>query len=257
MIDMRGYFTHSDYPILVEKFEASFDKERLNCDDYWFVFTDLQKTIANNRCPICEVELNIYPNKTNSATLDHFKPKSQERYPKLKCDPKNYVLMCSLCNNTYKKDEFPLYSSNDENNGKALLMNLTEEDPLYFFELIFRQTNKGGVLELKRNSQNIKKNKNLYDYQRSQKMINLFGLGNCHKNIHPNDNPDETIKECRIEILTKHYTTFIEFAKAYKEYNDSNNKKPLALIMKQKNRIKELKKYGFYQFIINHQYRIQ
>ena len=43
MIDMRSYFTHSDYLSTVENFKNSFNKIKLNCDDSWFVFTDLQR----------------------------------------------------------------------------------------------------------------------------------------------------------------------------------------------------------------------
>jgi len=247
MIDMHSYFTHKAYPCMVKKFKNSFDEEKLDCDDYWFTFTDLQKKISNNKCPICEVELNEFPNKINSATLDHFKPKDQDKYPHLKCEPENYLLMCSLCNNTYKKNYFPLYISNDEYNGKALLMNPTQENPLDYFELIFKQSTQGGILELKRKS-TIPKNS--YKYKVCETMIKLFGLGYCHKNIHPNDNPNKEIRECRIDILSKHYTTFIELAKA------RENKKSLALFFKDENRVNELRKYGFFDFVIKNQFRI-
>ncbi len=244
MIDMRGYFTHRAYPCVVDKFKASFDANRLNCDDYWFAFTDLQKKISHNKCPICEVELTHIPNKTNTATLDHFRPKARGMYPHLKCEADNYILMCSLCNSTYKKDEFPLIEN------KPLLFNPTEKDPLDFFELAFRQTEQGGVLELKRKA-NIPKNS--YQYKRCETMIKLFGLGYCYKDIHPNDKPNKNIKECRIDILTKHYNTFIELAKAI---NDKN-KKAMALILKNKNRSDELKKYGFFNFIMKKQFSIK
>jgi len=244
MIDMCEYFTHRAYPCVVEKFEDSFDKTRLNCDEYWFAFTDLQKKISYNKCPICEVELTDIPNKTNTATLDHFRPKSKEMYPQLKCDPQNYILMCSLCNSTYKKDEFPVLGD------KPLLFNPTEEDPLDFFELAFRQTEQGGVLELKRKVNILKSS---YQYKRCETMIKLFGLGYCYKDIHPNDKPTQYTKECRIDILTKHYSVFIELAKAI---NDKN-KKAMALIFKNKNRSDLLRKYGFFNFIMKKQFSIK
>ncbi|HIP12581.1 MAG TPA: hypothetical protein EYG73_07675 [Arcobacter sp.] len=237
MIDMRGYFTHRAYPCVVDKFKKSFDESQLNCDDYWFSFTDLQRKISNNKCPICEVELSGYPNKTNTATLDHFKPKAQNMYPQLKCEPKNYILMCSLCNSTYKEDKFPLL---DE---RPLLFNPTEEDPLDFFELAFRYSGQGGILELKRES-NISKGS--YTYKRCEAMIKMFGLGYCDKDIHPNDE----VKKCRIDILTKHYGMFIELAKA------RSSKKSLAHFFKDKNRVNELKKYGFFRFIMKEQFSI-
>ena len=67
MIDMRGFFTHRAYPCIVDEFKASFEETKVNCNDYWFAFTDLQRTISNNKCPICEVELSEYSNKTNTA----------------------------------------------------------------------------------------------------------------------------------------------------------------------------------------------
>jgi hypothetical protein len=246
MIDMREYCSHKDYNYLVVNFQGHFNKDKLNCDDYWFVFKDLQNKISNNKCPICEVELSDYPNKDNTATLDHFRPKANNMYPHLKCEPQNYILMCSLCNSTYKKDNFPLVddlkrATDDE---EPLLLNPIEEDPLDFFELAFRQTQSGGILELKRKD-TIPKNS--YEYKRCERMIKMFGLGYCNKYIHPSDEA----KNCRVEILTKHYTIFIEFAKARK------NKKTLALFLRDKNRITELKKYGFFRFIIKEQFTLK
>ena len=243
MIDMRDSFTHNEYLNSVDNFKSSFDEKKLNCDDYWSIFTKLQIKISHNKCPICEVELVSIPNKTNTATLDHFKPKAEDKYPELKCEPKNYLLMCSLCNNTYKKDEFPLFES------KPLLFNPTKESPLDYFELAFRYSPKGGILELKRKP-NISKDS--HKYKVCEKMIKLFGLGYCHKDIHPNDKPNKNTKECRVDILTKHYSTFIELAKAI----NSKNKKAYALILRNKNKKKELEKYGFYNFIMQKQFTI-
>jgi len=242
MIDMRSYFTHKDYIYIVDKFNTSFDEDKLNCDDYWYIFTDLQKKISNNKCPICEVELSKHPNKPNTATLDHFRPKAENMYPHLKCTPTNYILMCSLCNSTYKKDKFPMLGE------KPLLFNPTEEDPLDFFELVFRYSDRGGILELKRRN-DIPKDSDKYKI--CETMIKIFGLGYCYKDIHPNDNPNKEVKECRIDILTEHYTTFIELAKA------RSDKKSLALFFKNKNRINKLKKYGFFRFIMKNQFSIK
>lgn len=259
MIDMRSLFSQHDYQSVVQKFKES------SCD--WSVFQDIHKRISNNRCPICEVELNTKPNTPYSSTIDHFRPKAQGMYEGLKCEPRNYILMCGLCNERYKKSKFPLFDESkrafnaknigDVQDEEPLLINPIEEDPLDFFELSFRQTDRGGILELKRNPQKIEKDKNDYAYQRTQEMIKLFGLGNCHKDIHPKEEVmiEDTaisVQECRIDILTKHYTTFIELAKAV---NDKN-KKAFALIMSNKNRKKEFEQYGFYQFIMKKQFRI-
>jgi len=248
MIDMRNYFTHPDYFSIKDNFEKSFDKLKLNCDEHWSVFTTLQQKISNNKCPICEVGLTNIPNKPNTATLDHFRPKSDNMYPKLKCEPKNYILMCSLCNSTYKKDDFPLLDDSKKTtvDEKPLLFNPTEEDPLDFFELVFKQTPTGGLLELKRKSDI---SKDSYKYKICETMIKTFGLGYCHKYNHPH----ETIKKCRIGILAHHYITFIELAQAIA----TKNKKATALILKEKNRAKELKEYGFFRFISKNQFSIK
>ncbi|MBN2782339.1 MAG: hypothetical protein JXQ66_03765 [Campylobacterales bacterium] len=251
MIDMRCYFTHPEYQNCVNIFKAKFTENK--CDDYWSGFTALQQNVSNNKCPICEVELTNTPNKTHTATLDHFRPKDQDMYPNLKCKPENYILMCSLCNITYKKNDFPLLdilqkATNakevaETNNEQPLLFNPTEKNPLDFFELAFRQTAQGGILELKR-KQGIPKDS--YEYKICETMIKTFGLGYCESYPHPNDNA----KVCRIEILTKHYNTFVEFAKEIKK----QDQKSLALFLKDKNRIEELKKYGFFQFIVKKQF---
>ena len=270
MIDMQEYFMHKDYSHIVEKFEKSFDTSKLNCDDYWFHFTKLQKSISNNKCPICEVELTELPNRTNTATLDHFRPKADDMYPLLKCEPENYILMCSLCNSTYKQDDFPLLDESkriknakvisETEEEKPLLFNPTEQNPLDFFELAFRQTELGGILELKRKA-NISKHS--YEYKICESMINMFNLGYCHndnRSLERKERDLETdriktvnVKECRIGILTKHYTTFIELA------NARNDKEKLAIFFKDKTRVAELKQYGFFQFIMkqNPQFSIE
>jgi len=254
MIDMQGYFTHANYQNSVSAFKANFNGN--GCDDYWSIFTKLQKEISNNKCPICEVELTKSPHKTNTATLDHFRPKAEDKYPLLKCEPENYILMCSLCNSTYKEDKFPLLDESQRASNakkvaetmseKPLLFNPTEKDPLDFFELVFRQTAQGGILELKR-KHTIPKDS--YEYQICEMMIKTFGLGYCSTYPHPNDD----VKICRIDILTKHYTTFIEMAKAI----DEKNQKALALILSNQNRKNELEKYGFFNFMIKKQFSIQ
>jgi hypothetical protein len=253
MIDMRGYFTHKDYQNTVSDFNTKFNNNE--CDAYWSIFTNIQKEISNNKCPICEVELTDIPNKTNTATLDHFRPKDANMYPSLKCQPENYILMCSLCNSTYKKNDFPLLDENkraknaliviNTDSEEPLLINPTEKNPLDFFELAFRITEKGGILELKR-KKDIPKDD--YKYKICETMLKTFGLGYCDKYSHPS----EGTKTCRIDILTRHFTTFIEFAQEIKKAD----KKSLALFLQDTNRIDELKKYGFYQFIIKKQFEI-
>lgn len=247
MIDMQGIFSHPEYETTVDTFKSS--------DCNWGVFQKLHKDISNNKCPICEVELVAIPNHHYAATIDHFRPQAKDMYPYLKCEPKNYILMCGLCNEKYKKAKFPLVDESKRAVGaktieeakdeQPLLFNPAEEEPLYFFELAFRQTEAGGILELKRKRT---VSKGSYDEQRCKEMIKLFGLGYVNKYPHP----DEETKSLRIDVLRLHYETFIQLAKAI---ND-NDQKSCALILNDKNRIEMLKKYGFFQFLRNKQFSV-
>lgn len=256
MIDMRSIFTHQDYDNVVTHFESNFSPNELNCDEYWTSFMNIHKDISNNKCPICEEELNEFPNNYNSPTIDHFRPKADNMYPKLRCEPANYLLMCSLCNSTYKQDEFPLVDDTQRvsdaktmaevSQEEPLLLNPAYQNPLDFFELVFRKTQQGGILELKRKND---VSKDSYEYQICENTIKLFGLGYCNKYEHPN----EKVKSCRIDILSKHYRSFIKLA----EIIDSNNRFEFALFIKDaKNKFDELKKYGFFVFLMKKQFTI-
>lgn len=257
MIDMRCILTHRAYPCVVEKFEASFDKEKLNCKEYWFAFKDLQSKISYNKCPICEVTFNQYPNKTNTATLDHFRPKDIDMYPDLKCEPKNYLLMCSLCNNIYKDNKFPLIDDRQRfKNEEPLLFNPIDKNPLDFFKLAFLETPIGGVMQLEpKNS-----DKDSYEHKISERTIKMFSLRYCNEdscqykrtewNQEKKENESINVTQVSNHILREHYRNFIELSKA------RSNKKSLALFFKDENRKKELEKYGFFRFIMKEQFSI-
>ena len=252
MIDMRGIFSHPDYAETVERFEEYKLCEASTCQ--WGVFKKLHKEIANNKCPFCETALDT-STRRSSGTIDHFRPKANDKYPLLKCEPKNYILMCNLCNTRYKESKFPLVDESkravtattieETYDEQPLLFNPAEENPLDFFELAFRQTEIGNILELQ-----IKESipEDSYDYQRSEAMITLFGLGFIHRVTHP----DEETKQLRVDILTTHYETFIELAHAIHD----GNKKAFALIMIDENRSEGLRKYGFFQFLLKNQFVI-
>ncbi len=254
MIDMRGVYIHPDYTDTVENFECLMRSQGGDCN-HWGVFKELHKDVANNKCPICEVELDVEGRIGSSATIDHFRPQAEDMYPYLKCEPKNYILMCSLCNSRYKQSKFPLVDESERavaattieetHTEQPLLFNPAEEKPLFFFELAFRKTEIGNILELKRNNAI---SKDSYEYRRCEAMIKLFGLGYIHKNIHP----DKETKNLRVDILTSHYETFIQLAQVIK----NKDKKSFALIMSDKNRKEELQKYGFFQFLLKKQFHI-
>ena len=184
MIDMQGVFTHIDYAETVERFEEYKLCVVSECD--WRVFKKLHKEVANNKCPFCETALDT-STRRSSGTIDNFRPQANDKYPLLKCEPKNYILMCNLCNTRYKESKFPLVDESkravtattieETHNEQPLLFNPAEENPLDFFGLAFRQTEIGNILELQ-----IKESipENSYEYQRSEEMINLFGLGYVH-----------------------------------------------------------------------------
>ena len=242
MIDMQGIFSHSDYNDTVKCFKDS--------DCNWNLFQSLHKNVSNNKCPICEAKLDDTSYPSCFSTIDHFRPKAENMYPYLKCEPDNYILMCSLCNSRYKKSKFPLISGikraktiKEIVKEQPLLFNPAKEKPLDFFELAFRQTQVGNILELKRKN-DVPKDSD--KYQRCEAMIQLFGLGYIHKDIHPN----EETKNLRLDILTAHYETFIQLAQDLQD----GNKKSAALFLK--DRKEELKKYGFYQFLMKKQFHV-
>ena len=248
MIDMSGVYGHKDYETTLDEFNSSRCK--------WSLFEDIHIEIANNRCPICECKLDgtvTRPSKrgitTITATIDHYRP--QRHYAFMRCEPSNYLLMCSECNNIYKGSEFPIHGSSsiratniDEiENEKPLIVNPIYDDLLELFILVFKRKDNGEelLLELK------PKETTGYLYEKAVETIKLFGLGNCEINRHSNP----TVYNCRIEILMSHFGVFYEFAKALKE----GNKLKAKLEFDRKKEV--LKSYGFYQFLIRKQFEIE
>ena len=246
MIDMSALYGHSDYEKALDNFTQSSCK--------WSSFQDVHLKVAKNRCPICECDLDsVITRPTNSGTtiikvtIDHYRP--QKYYSFLKCSHKNYLLMCSECNNIYKKSEFPLHSTTpmrvlteeELEEEKPLIVNPINDNLLELFILIFRTTDSGKkVLELK------PKERTGYLYEKALETIKLFGLGNCDTYRHSNNN----VYNCRISILESHYGVFIEFAKGLKE----GNRLKVALELREKKNIFE--SYGFYVFIQKNQFEV-
>ena len=243
MIDMKGIFSHSDYTVLVTDFD------KVKCD--WSVFKPLHREISNNRCPICEVRLTESAQGTK-ATIDHFRPKGEGLYTFLKCDPENYIVMCEECNNLYKESKFPIYDDtkravniSELKTEQNLLINPARREPTEFFELVFKTlVNGANVLELKRRSDIAKDS---YEYKRCETMIKLFGLGYCDKAKYPND----SAKICRINLLREHFDMFYPLAKAL----DSKDQLEITNILV--NHKDRLKQYGFYDFLVKKQFKIQ
>ena len=215
MIDMSKLYNHNDYENALNEFNNSSPCQ-------WNFFKDVQMEVAKNKCPICECLFDESVKRVTKrsfieikATIDHYRP--IEFYDFLRCDDKNYILMCSECNVEYKKSNFPLYNSipratNKEEieNEKPLIVNPIYDNLLELFILIFRKTSSGkNVLELKPKKSSLEDN---YLYLKAIETIKVFGLGDCEINRHQNDN----IHNCRIKLLGNHFNRFYTLAKARK-----------------------------------------
>jgi len=266
MIDMRNLHSDSNYNIALANFNSS------NCK--WTKFKNVHLEVSKYKCPICECKLNntaegIEQNgRFMKFSIDHYRPHDPNLYPLLKCDHKNYLLMCSDCNGCYKGNQFPLHSSGSIRdttsittdsiaNEKPLITNPIYDDLLELFILVFRLTPSGkNVLELQ------PKETSGYLYEKAKETIRLFSLGNCELDVHTSIN----VQNCRIELLHDHFTKFVKFAKMFLNEEFSNaiinedgqtiyensEYKEVFLDMK----AKKLSKYGFYNFIKEKQFEI-
>jgi len=252
MISMSSLYQHPNYQVTLENFE-----EQVNNGECiytaWGLFKSIHIDITKNRCPICECLLDGSVNRiTNSgstnvkATIDHYRP--QEYYPFLKCDDKNYILMCSECNTEYKKSKFPLFPLNSARwseeqfiDEKPLIVNPIIDNLLEIFDLVFIPKGSGkGILELRPKEGLIEKDD--YLYAKAIETIKVFGLGDCEETRHENDN----IHSCRIRLLQIHYDKFYALAKARKigidEFLEELKKHP------------QNRNYGFTKFIAKEQF---
>jgi len=268
MIDMRNLHSDSDYNIALDNFNSSNDCK-------WSKFKDVHLKIAKYKCPICECHLNDteegieHNGRFMKFSIDHYRPQDTNLYPLLRCDHKNYLLMCSDCNGCYKGNQFPLHSSGSIRdttsrrtdsivNEKPLIVNPIYDDLLELFILVFRLTPSGRkVLELQ------PKETSGYLYEKAKETIKLFSLGNCEIDVHPNRN----VQDCRISLHHDHFNKFIKFAKMFlsnKDFSDaiinqdgqtiySNSEyKEVFLDMI----AKKLNKYGFYHFIKEKKFKV-
>jgi len=243
MIDMSALYEHEDYEEALSTFNSSSCK--------WSLFTDVHMKVSKNRCPICEYlfdensEIRRDDKNGNNLlipTIDHYRPKNIEFYPFLKCDHKNYLLMCFECNSSYKKSKFPLYNSNIRASNKdelldekPLIVNPIFDDVYELFTLVFRQISNGRkVLELK------PKESSGYLHNKALETIKVFGLGNCEVYRHT----DTNIHNCRIEVLVSHFGKFYRIAKVMNSEKKEDMKK----------RIQDSS--GFLQFIAREQFEI-
>lgn len=265
MIDMSSLHIDLDYYNVLNTFNSQ--KNSSDCIHLdWGLFKNIQLKISKNKCPICEYDFSSSIHRPSSngtikiiPTIDHFRPKDPNLYPLLKCDDKNYLLMCSECNNSYKGNTFPLHSSTPNRDilsksisnsiiEKPLIVNPIYDNLLDLFILSFIQNSNGKKLLALKPKEN-----NGYFYEKAKETIKVFGLGNCEVSTHSNQN----VHNCRVTILEYNYEKFIEFAQAAKDYfkDTTNNikQKKLAAILKKN---PKLTSFGFYQFILKNQFEI-
>lgn len=231
-------YSHEDYPQALINF---------NSCKHWSVFKSVHLKVSKGKCPICECNLDGTWNRIKNnggilpitATIDHYRP--QIYYSFLRHDHENYLLMCSTCNNDYKKSKFPLHGNvsvrattkNDIANENPLIANPIHDDIFDLFKLVFLLSPNGRkVLELH------PKHTSGYSFEKAQETINLFSLGNCSFHSHPNS----SVHSCRIDLLQQHFNNFHEFARAWSK----KDKEKLANELKMKSFIKD---YGFLEFI--------
>jgi hypothetical protein len=252
MIDMRLLYHNTEYSNYLTQFQNSFTTE---CNyRSWAIFKPLHLTVTNNRCPICECNLDGSVTRMNSsnnptslkAQIDHFRP--IDLYSFLKCDDENYLVMCSDCNNVYKGGDFPLYQNQnraqnkiDIANENPLLVNPISDDIFELFDLVFKRTSSNkNVLELKP-KRNL--DTNSYLYRKAQNTITTFGLGNC-SSIDENNN----VQKCRIDIVESHFGIFYDLARALL----NGEKTTVNSLLNEHELI--YKSYGFFEFLKKKQF---
>ena len=257
MINMINLHSDPDYQIALTAF---LQRGITDCDHTtnsgWNIFKDSHLKIAKNKCPICECPFDNSITRisnngitTLTPTMDHYRPKNTNFYPLLKCDHKNYLIMCSDCNNVFKNSEFPLHSSTPNRETtltdtslfteKPLITNPIYDDVLDLFILNFKQSITGRkILEL---TPKYEKADNDYLYEKAIETIKLFKLADC---ININLANTET---CRIDLLSRHFNTFYDFIV---ELENKDIKKAMEIYKNNK-----LNEFGFTAFIINKQYR--
>jgi len=269
---MQNIHNHLDFEKVNREFKETREDEFIDCA--WTKFIPIHKDVSigkfksndekdklEGKCPICEQKLDEKGNRESGASIDHFRPKRntansilpKDAYSFLECEESNYILMCKGCNDEYKKSEFPLDSDfvatnvDELSQEKPLLINIREEDPIEYFEIVFTEKYLPlPILEL-----SIKKelSEDSYKFRKAKKTIEFFGLGKCHE-LEPKKHQKGLCKafDNRVFTLALHYDALFELAKAIDEERDFE-----ALL----NDNPKLMEYGFFRFLIEGQFRIE
>ncbi|AZL85608.1 hypothetical protein EIJ81_14260 [Aliivibrio salmonicida] len=244
MIDMRTLYQHADYSVALQNFNSSSPKK-------WSKFQGVHLAVTNHRCPICECTLkngqllmraSSKPGKPPvqvKATVDHYRP--QKYYPFLEFEDKNYILMCSECNNIYKGSEFPIFGVQVTRatsvaglaTEQPLIANPVSDNIFDLFKVVARRlTNGRKVLEL------TPKHTSGYLHEKALATIKLFGIGECEVNAHSNVN----IKALRVNLLRSHFSMFEDFINAYENKDVPKMRSEITR--------KKLDSYGFLKIIL-------
>jgi uncharacterized protein (TIGR02646 family) len=134
---------HDHYPDRVAEAKKSWD----NLNRGTKAFREI-KTKLIDMCP--PIEHCCYCEDGKAEEIEHFRPKSL--YPDLTFVWENYLLACSACNSTSKKDKFSvidengalhplIYTGEEPISGLPALINPRYENPMDFMQLEFREFN--------------------------------------------------------------------------------------------------------------------
>lgn len=257
MKDLRGIYQDQKFIKKANKFDLKHKKENL-CDktksgksaNKWRVFKHDFLRLTHHKCPICEEKINIYDD------IDHYRPKS--KYDFLKCNYKNFIILCNLCNRTCKNDNFPLMENSsmaqsveELKNEKPLLINPCVDDIYQYFYLEFKDSKGEQLLVLIPHS-NL--DKESYEYKRAEVTIQFYGLGDCIIGQEfKKCRDDEDVDICRRELMQRMYGTFYDLLERIDDYKKGKiTEIDLKKVIDRKKKLN----YGFYEFIKRQQFKV-
>ena len=218
-------------------------------DNKWKVLKDDFLRLTHHKCPICETDINTFDD------IDHYRPK--KHYDFMKCNYKNFIILCNICNRTCKGEDFPCDSDfkaesiEDISKEEPLLINPCVDKIYDYFCLEFRRSNSEQLLIL---VPHFKLKENSLAYKKAETTIAFYGLGDCliGKDL-KECLKNKRVDNCRREFMKRMYGTFFDLIKAFDDYSNGKiDKESIQKIVETKKSLN----YGFYQFIIKQQFRI-
>ena len=229
--------------------KQDYEKLKNKKDNSWKEFKSDFVLFSGGKCSICENTIN------KNDDIEHFRPKNY--YWWLAYDYKNYTIYCDLCNRTYKKTEFPLFTNfkvEFENraeieNEKPLIFNPTTDNPKELFELEFvKFTQSGHKLKIKALST---LSSDSYFYKKANDTIELFNLNGENEDKNPIDT--FTRKQNAENLFADLYDLAIFWGKF--KTNPSDEEVELQFFNKLKI-IRDMKKIDLANLILNDNYLI-